>query len=81
MDKFQRTTLPSRAVSVTPSDTVNVTGESVVLFVGTGGSVKVTTSGGSEVTLTNVADGSFLPLQVARVWATGTDATGILALY
>ncbi len=53
------------------------------LFVGTGGAgstLKVTTAEGEDVTLNNIPDSSFIPLQVIRVWATGTTCSNILAL-
>jgi len=52
------------------------------LFVGTTGDVAVLTpgSGQDEVILVNVANASFIPLQVIRVLATGTTASDILAL-
>jgi len=41
----------------------------------------VRTAGGDDVTLTNVADGTFIPVQVIRVFATATTATDILSLW
>jgi hypothetical protein len=72
-------------VDVTPSDSVDVTGATAntpaTLFVGTGGDVEVITLGGSTLVLKNIADGSFLPIQVTRVKATNTTATDIVALF
>lgn len=51
------------------------------LYIGTGGNITITTIGGQTVTLTNLADGVFVPIQVRRVFATGTTASNILALY
>ena len=76
-----------KAKVVTPSDTVDITknvsdvNTGCVLYVGTGGTLKVKTIGGDEVTFVNIQDGSFLPVQVLRVFATGTSATNILALW
>lgn len=76
-----------RAAAVTPSDTVNIpslTGGSnngCVLYVGSGGDLKVTTIGGDDVVFSNIQDGVFVPVQVLRVWATGTTATSIVALW
>lgn len=76
-----------RAAAVTPSDTVNipaVTGGSnngCVLYVGGAGNLKVLTIGGDEVILPNVQAGTFVPVQVLRVFATGTTATSIVALW
>mgnify|MGYP003148440342 CR=1 FL=1 len=52
-----------------------------VLYIGAAGNVKVTTAGGDEVTFVGVNAGTFLPVQVIRVWDTGTAATNILALW
>ena len=77
----------NRAVAVTPSNTANISDSTeasksgVVLYIGTGGNLKVLTAGGDEVTFTNIQDGSFLPVQVLRVFATGTTATNIVALW
>ncbi len=57
---------------------------SFTLFVGTGGALstlRVLTAAGDDVTLVNVPDSSFIPLQVVRVFATGTTCSNILALY
>ena len=72
-------------VIVTPSDTVDITGINpntpATLFVGTGGNIQVITIGGSTLILKNIADGSFLPIQVTRVMATSTTAEDIIALF
>ena len=79
-----------RAAAVTPSDSVDVPSVSTqdgsgnngcVLYIGGAGNLKVTTAGGDEVTFSSVLAGSFLPVQVVRVWATGTTATNIIALW
>jgi hypothetical protein len=81
--KFQA----GKAKVVTPSNTVDITknvsdiNTGCVLYIGTGGDLKVKTIGGDEVTFVNIQDGSFLPVQVLRVFATGTSATNILALW
>ena len=76
-----------RAAVVTPSDTVNipsVTGGSnngCVLYVGGAGNLRVLTIGGDDVLFSNIQAGSFLPVQVQRVYSTNTTATGIVALW
>jgi len=52
-----------------------------VLYVGTGGTLSIITVGGDSVTLTNVADGSFIPIMIGAVQNTGTSASGIIALW
>jgi hypothetical protein len=57
--------------------------EGFTLFVGTGGpatTLKIETVDGQDVTLLNVPDSSFIPIQVQRVWSTGTTCSNILAL-
>ncbi len=79
-----------RAAVVTPSNTVNIPNvasqdgsgnNGCVLYVGTKGNIKVMTVGGDEVTFTNIQDGSFIPVQVLRVFSTGTTASNIVALW
>lgn len=51
-----------------------------VLYVGTKGDLTVTTAGNDIVTFFNVQDGSFLPVQVLKVWKI-TSADNIIALW
>ena len=52
-----------------------------VLYVGTGGTLKVTTSGNDIVTFTNIQDGTFFPINVLKVFSTGTTSSNIIALW
>ena len=76
-----------RAAAVTPSDTARIADVSggvnngCVLYVGGAGNLKVETVGGDEVTFVGISTGAFLPVQVVKVFATGTSATNILALW
>jgi hypothetical protein len=79
------------AQTVTPSDTTDLSlsggtfnnpqSTGALPYVGTGGDIKVTMVGGQTVTFVNVPDGTFMPIQVTRIWATDTNATDILALF
>ncbi len=70
-----------RAAAVTLSDSAIVEVTRAV-YVGTGGDLKVTMVEGGDVTFTNIADGAILPIQVTKLWSTGsTSVAGILALY
>lgn len=69
-----------KAVSVTPNDSTTIL-ETSCLYVGTGGDVKVTMSCGLDVTFPNVQDGTFMPIKVQKVFATGTAASDIVAMY
>ncbi len=70
----------SHAAVVTPSNTTDLSYVTRALIIGTSGDVKVTTKGGETVILPSVPAG-ILPLRVARVFATGTTATNISALW
>lgn len=69
------------AVEVDPSVLEILVIPGAVLYIGTGGDVKVDTISGDAVTFKNLADGSVLPVQVKRVYDTGTSAIDIIALY
>ena len=74
---------PARdAKVVTPDNAVNLPdGVCSSLWIGSVGHVKVTTRKGTDVTFSNVASGTLLRIQAQRVWATGTTASNIVALY
>lgn len=55
--------------------------EGCVLYVGTGGDLTITTSSGDVVTLVNLPTGMFVPVQTLKVWASGTSAKDIVALW
>jgi len=52
-----------------------------VLYVGNTGNLRVLTSSGADLTFVGIPAGSFVPVQVKRVFDTGTTATDILALW
>ncbi len=67
--------------AVTPSDTVNIAnGPARSLYIGTGGTVIAINARGQAITFSNVPDGAVLPILTTRVKATGTTASGIIAL-
>ena len=53
--------------------------EGCVIYCCSTGDIKVETVGGSIVTYTGVPTGIFLPVQVYKVFATGTSATNLVA--
>jgi len=69
------------ATEITPSDSTDLTNTARSLYVGAGGDVKVTTANGDTVTFEEVQGGSILPVRVRRIFATGTTATSIVAIY
>ncbi len=69
------------ALPVTPNDGADLSdGVCQALVIGTAGNLSVITREGVQRDLLGVPAG-VLPLQVRRVRATGTTATGITALY
>ena len=71
------------AAAVTPNDSADLPRVATrALWIGGGdGTLSVVMSGGTTVAFAGVADGTLLPIRVDRVRATGTGATGIVALY
>jgi len=69
----------SNAAEITPNDSTDIGHVSRALYVGAGGTMKVTMRGGQSVTIT--VEAGLHPLAVSRVWATGTTATGIVAVW
>ena len=69
------------SLAVTPNDGTDLSTTTRALWVGVAGDINIDTKGGGTVTLKNVAAGSLLPFRVSRVWATGTTATDIVALW
>ncbi len=72
------------AQAVTPNDGADLPGGKCrALLVSVAGALKVTTAAGTTITLTatQVPAGVVFPLRCSRVFATGTGATGIVALY
>lgn len=71
----------ANAAELTPADGADLAYSSRGLYVGGAGNVRVQTVGGSVVTFVAVPAGSILPVRVKRVYATGTTATSIMALW
>jgi hypothetical protein len=70
---------PGDATDLSPSDTDTFTPS--VIYTGGGGSVKVTTAQGSDVTFTGLPPGAIIPVQVIRVYSTGTSTSGLLRIF
>lgn len=65
--------------AVTPSDDTVLTAGA--LFIGTAGDVKLKLIGSSTVLIyKNIQDGTYLPLKVDMVYATGTTASDIIII-
>ena len=67
-------------VPVSPSDAADLETVALALYVETGGDVVIKAVNGGAARTVTVADFSVLPVGVARVYATGTTATGIHAM-
>lgn len=75
-------TAPVRDASqVTPSDAADLAILPRALYVGQAGNIALRMAGGQDVTFQNLPAGSLLPVRPARVLATGTTASGIVALW
>ena len=68
------------AAAITTSDSGTIPTTRGV-YVGGTGDVKVDMADRGTVTFVGVAAGTLLPLQVTRVYATGTTATNLVAVY
>jgi hypothetical protein len=55
--------------------------EGCVLYIGAGGTLRVITAGGQDVTFYGILGGSFLPVNVLKVFQTGTSASELVALW
>lgn len=75
-----------RAAAVTPSDSalipsvMNGISNGCVLYIGSAGNITVKTVGGDDVLFVNHPVG-YMPVQVLQVFATGTVASGIVAIW
>lgn len=69
--------VPTDIVPVTPNDSTDLPFTGYGLRVGADGDVSVVTGAGETRTIP-MKVGQVLPLVIARVRATGTDATGIM---
>lgn len=77
---MQATTFRLGAFVITPSDAANLPDTAVgVLVGGTAGNIRVLTDAGDDITIA-VTSFQTLPIQVAKVFATGTTATPLYGL-
>jgi hypothetical protein len=69
------------AAAITPSNTTDLTVYARGIYVGVGGNITVDmTDSGTNITFLAVPQGTILPIQVKRVYSTGTTATNLVAL-
>lgn len=74
------TTIYRQAAAVTPHDANPLPEKASQLYVGGAGNV-VAVINDEDVTFAGVPAGTFLPVRVSQVKATGTTATNIVALW
>lgn len=70
----------SSGAEVTPSD-ADLPQVSRALYVAGGGDLSLELASGDEVTLRGVPSGAVLPVRARRVRASGTTASGVVALW
>ena len=68
-------------LTVTPDDGADLTQVSRALYIGGAGDLAVQMKDGSSGTFVGVYSGQLLPVRAARVLATGTTATNIVAIF
>jgi len=86
MDKFSdyptSLTAPARdAAAIVPNDAVDLPFLPRAIYVGQTGTIVARVATGGTVTFLNAQSGSFLPVRAAGINATGTTATGLVALW
>jgi hypothetical protein len=75
-NEFKSVVPGTRSFLITPSDENNLPQNARSLRVDVGGSLKFTTIGGTTDTW-EVSDKETIPMQMEKIFATGTTATGI----
>ena len=71
----------SSGAGVTPSDSGELPQVSRALYVAQGGDLALELASGAQVTLGGVPSGTVLPVRARRVRASGTTASGVVALW
>ncbi len=72
---------PASAAEIAPSDTIDLTYATRAIYVGNAGSLRVKMLDGATINFANVQAGSQYSMRVDRIFAAGTTATGIVALW
>jgi len=68
--------------AITPNDSTDLPlGICRAIYVGVGGDISIDDLSGETVVFKNAISGSVIPVQTARVNATATTATDLIALY
>lgn len=72
--------LPNNALAVTPSD-ADTFAQGVAIYCGAAGNVSVVPWHSTTAVTVAVLAGTVIPFRVSKVNATGTTATGLVAVY
>lgn len=70
-----------RAATTATSDTTIFEEPTRAIYIGGAGNLKVDMVSGGTVTFNSLAAGTLLPIQVIRIYATGTTATNMVNLF
>ena len=82
MSKKTATHSATVCLAVTPSDSTDLTYSTCrAIYIGGDGNISLVDGNAAAIVFTGVTAGSILPVQTARINATGTTATSIIALY
>lgn len=77
-DGFEKTISIRNVAAITPSNTVDLANPTKAIYVSATSTLVVDTIGGQTVTISSLAGGIWHPIQVKRVYVTGTSASGLL---
>ena len=69
------------AAAITPNDSTDLAITTRGIYVGGAGDISVITKDGTTLTLVGALAGTVIPIRVARVRATSTTATNLVALF
>lgn len=77
-DGFEKTISIRNIAAITPSNTVDLPNPTKAIYVSATSTLVVDTIGGQTVTISSLVGGIWHPIQVTRVYVTGTSASGLL---
>jgi hypothetical protein len=77
-NQFETTISIRNVAAITPSNTVDLPNPTKAIYVSATSTLVVDTIGGQTVTISSLAGGIWHPIQVTRVYVTGTSASGLL---
>lgn len=85
-DTFRRhsrslTAPPENAATIQPSDAALLSRVTRAVFVGGAGALRVEMMGGEDIVFAGLGAGTLLPVRIQKVFATGTTATSLVALW